>query len=384
MKIQKTLYHSKLKQYLDQIHATKVDAFEIPFEIKAKQVSVFPYLLLVLMTAQRLHGVSRITITTLSDDEVHRFIDSFFGFTILSTFWKSTEFLFTSRKVLKSELYNKNREFHNKLINLSDLKMGNAFIPFFDHLPTHKGLSQLFYNDDNLKSEFELEGPLLAILRSISRNRKKEIYPHLSPVLESLMGLSWELLSNTHFHARTNEDDTRILSPNIRGLQCRILNMSYGTLVKYSEDDQALKNYYDSLLNANEIGLFFELTFFDSGPGIVKRFLGDEYSNELSPRDEAKALSKAMEKGNSSAVGHFKTNKGFGLDRVLQTLSKKQGFLKIRSGALNVYRDLIAMPYSAGTLLEDSSLVGSDQFKKESYLEGTLISLLIPISKVDG
>lgn len=383
MKIQKTLYNSKLHEYLVHIHNNRVENIHIPFDIKPKQVSVVPNLLLVFMTAQRLYGISSITISTSSDNEIERFCNSYFGFIILSTFWKSADFIFTSRQVDRSELYIRNKRFHQKLINLNELKMGDALITFFDHLPIKKGLPQLFYNHDDLKSEPELESPLLALLQSISRNRKNEIYPHLSPIIEALMGISWELLSNTHNHARHNEDNTLTLSPNIRGLQCKILSMGYNNLVKYSEGDVALKKYYRRILKENENGLFFEITFFDSGPGIVKRYLGDKYRKNISSKQEAVALSQAIKKGNSSAIGHLKTNKGFGLDRVLNTLSEKKGFLKIRSGSLNVYRDLIDLPYSEGTILLDYTSLSSNQYKKECYLEGTLISLLIPLAEIN-
>src|SRR6185369_9936312 len=134
---------------------------------------------------------------------------------------------------------------------------------------------------------------------------------------------------------------------------------------------------------------FFELSIFDSGPGLALRWLGRPLGPDERIEDEYTAVMACLHKhGTSSAHTH----RGIGLHSVMRTLSERKGFLKIRTGRLSVYRDFVSDPYvgqeeevSDGEK-EKSTTYMLDWHSKTSRLntmpraEGTLVTMFIPLT----
>jgi len=80
-------------------------------------------------------------------------------------------------------------------------------------------------------------------------------------------------------------------------------------------------------------------------------------------------------------------SKGFGLDHVLKLLSKKQGFLKIRTGRASLYRDLIQSPYIetldiSKVILNDWVNSSNSSYVNMNNTEGTMITMAYPINEI--
>jgi hypothetical protein len=92
-------------------------------------------------------------------------------------------------------------------------------------------------------------------------------------------------------------------------------------------------------------------------------------------------------KGQTSVVSSKGLSKGFGLDHVLKLLSKKRGFLKIRTGRASLYRDLIHAPYVetqdlSKVVLNDWTNSSESSYVNMNNAEGTMITMVYPINEI--
>jgi hypothetical protein len=175
--------------------------------------------------------------------------------------------------------------------------------------------------------------------------------------LNDLKKITFELMKNTFEWGRTNKDNVS-LDPNLRGVLFKFYKNRRKTLVDDFKDHPGVVNYLNSkTLKENTQGelYFLELSVFDSGAGFIEKYKSLNKSTKLSDVDIVKTC---MIKHNTSAQGLEKDDKGIGLDRVLKTLNKK-GFLRIKTGTVCLYRDLIANNYlelEKGRCFKDGTL----------------------------
>jgi hypothetical protein len=192
-------------------------------------------------------------------------------------------------------------------------------------------------------------------------------------------------MKNTFEWGRTDEDNVS-LDPNLRGVLFKFFKNRRKTLVNDFKEHPGVVNYLNNkLLKENALGelYFLEMSVFDSGVGFIDKFKSLNPSTKLSDVDIVKTC---MIKHNTSAKGLEKEDKGIGLDRVLKTLNKK-GFLRIRTGTVCLYRDLIANNYLE---LEKGDVAKMELFdwNKESNSKytafpsaaGAVITILYPLS----
>jgi hypothetical protein len=129
---------------------------------------------------------------------------------------------------------------------------------------------------------------------------------------------------------------------------------------------------------------FLELSVFDSGPGLARRWLSGHPKGAAdpanpTPEEEYRACVECFVRWNSSTrAGH----KGAGLHEVMRTLSRLGAFFRVRTGRLSLYRDFVERPYT-GAAGEDSSLADwtsrSASLHALAVVEGALYTMLIPI-----
>jgi hypothetical protein len=212
--------------------------------------------------------------------------------------------------------------------------------------------------------------------------------------LPSLTTIFGELFKNTHQHARHWWDYTEIDS-SVRGLFARYYQASELTGRTQSEDTP-LEIYFRNILSRRshgrhravappEVGGCFELSVFDSGPGLAQKWLGRDCSREP-VEAEYEAVLECFEKGRSSLPN---IGRGFGLSKVLETVRALRGLIRVRTNRVHLYRqyetppDLGMRNLPSGKPSPRETLLDwrrglSERPSAFCPIRGTVISILIP------
>ncbi|WP_282411023.1 hypothetical protein [Pseudomonas sp. PS02303] len=192
------------------------------------------------------------------------------------------------------------------------------------------------------------------------------------PLTNALALFSAELIQNTQDHAVKDHTGRPYLS-HVEGMMMGWTRL-YDWL--HSEDFSGhplLKSYWDGESAKTDTGLtslrVFEVSYFDSGPGLVSRYTGKPVQ-EMSLEDELQALLTCLRHKSTSKP---QTAAGEGLPSVLQQLRQIGGMMRIRTGRLSVFnafepadtRDIFDFRHWAQTNL--------------SPVQGAVISILVPL-----
>lgn len=389
IKIPKGLTLEKLEELLRKLHKSPNETdLEIPLSIDYRGFGILPGIYLLLFTWMRKSKGNVVIKINVDDLETFKnFSLDYYGYVILSTLWKEYEFI-NHDGILIKKYFKEYTPFMHKYIDSlsSDLPKESVMIPCFDHYSYEKGLSHWFYTNDfcYIDTPSGLDNSLYHIIKKLSINYQERMKRHFRDSFDSMSKIVWELLKNTDEHAKKDFLGESKLQPNTRGLFMRIHRSSKNGFVE-GTDHEGLKKYYRASFYQEDADCFMlEISVFDSGPGMVKRFLSSLYSENITISEEINAVKKCLIKGQTSVLGAEGNNKGYGLDEVLRLLNEKRGFLKIRTGRCSVYRDLIYSPYRATQITEQIELSdwisgSNDQYSKMESTEGTLITLVYPL-----
>jgi hypothetical protein len=361
--------------------------FVIPLDIKAMGPAIIPSIILHLFIWLRFNGSGKLIIKEdiNQSKKIKDFAESFLGYSILSSSWKHKEITDVNENPIKKVLRESTQSLHKRIDFLQNLPNNKVLIPLFDHYSKPQGLSHWFYNREFefAPSPEELSTSVYRIMEELGRIFKTKISNGLSEVIEALQIIIWELMKNTHDHAIKDYLNKTELSPNIRGIYLDIHRSSKKNFLIEHTNNSGLKNYLNDALFEGE-NFLLEISVFDSGPGMVKRYLGDKWNKDLRPNDEVLAIKNCLCKGITSVDGIKGENKGYGLDSVLKTLSQVQGYLKIRTGNISIYRDLLKSPYyetldSSRIDLQDAATNSPSEFTSAGDSIGTIISMFFPL-----
>jgi len=390
IKIPNKINNDTIEDLLKQVNNASSDSdLEVPVEFNYRGFGIIPSLFLVFFTwVRKCKGKLIIPIDAADNAAIESFVNDYFGYTLLSTIWKSTEIVNTEGVSLKDQCRKYTGKMHNKIDFFSDLPNESLLIPCFDHYSKEKGLSHWFYINDFkfAASPSVLSNTVYRIFEYLGRIYKNKINTSTTKSLDDLQTIVWELLKNTDDHAKKDYLNQTELSPNTRGVFFRIHRSSKAKFIEHANKHKGLEKYYNSALNEAE-NFILEISVFDSGQGMVKRFLGKNWTDNVTTEEEVNTIKKCLIKGITSVSGFQGKHKGFGLDNVLQTLDTHKGFLRIRSGNVSLYRDLIESPYIETKEIEKVELKDwqsckTDYFTKINFTEGTLITMAYPINEM--
>ncbi|MGZ3755222.1 MAG: hypothetical protein ACXVAY_19505 [Mucilaginibacter sp.] len=362
---------------------------ELPLGIDYRGFGILPRLFLVIFTwIRNKNGKLIVPIEDNNELSISEFAQSYFGYVVLLTAWKNCDIENQSGESLKKVFRPYTSQFHNKIDFLKGLPYDAILIPNFDHYSKSQGWSHWFYT---LGYEFfdvpsGLNNTIYRIFECLSINLKSKIINSNSGIIEDLQSILWELMRNTHEHAIKDHLNKVNLSPNTRGAYFRIQRSSKRNFIKAAKSHRGLISYYESALEEGD-NFMLEVSVFDSGPGLVKRFLGAKWEDNLNIRDDVDVIKQCLIKGQTSVVTSKGLSKGFGLDHVLKLLSKKRGFLKIRTGRASLYRDLIQVPYIetldlSKVILNDWTNSSNSSYVNMNNTEGTMITMVYPINEI--
>lgn len=191
-------------------------------------------------------------------------------------------------------------------------------------------------------------------------------------LIDSLALFSAELIQNTQDHAVKDHAGKPYLA-HVEGMMVGWTRL-YDNL--FSEDfsgHPVLKSYWEGEAAETDTGLTslraFEVSYFDSGPGLVSRFTGKQV-HELSLVEERAALLQCLKHKSTS-----KSQKaaGEGLPSVLEELRRIGGLMRIRTGRLSVFNAFT--PGSNRDLFEFNDWTQTSL----SPVQGAVVSILVPL-----
>jgi hypothetical protein len=190
-----------------------------------------------------------------------------------------------------------------------------------------------------------------------------------------------ELFENTHYWARTDCDGRR-LKRSLRGIRFELHYGGKDQFERSAEDSPSLSTFlsHPQFYRSDEKQRLVEISLFDSGPGLAQRML----RRCLEPSDScAIEYDQIINCLRLRSTTSGETHRGIGLHTVLTMLSEVSGFLRVRTGRLNLYRDFVRMPYRPENGTRDPFLLdwgtGTRELTECARVEGTLLTMFVPI-----
>lgn len=200
-----------------------------------------------------------------------------------------------------------------------------------------------------------------------------------------------ELFVNTHEWATTDAFNRRI-RPSLRGVRAELHSYDHEQRIAFAAELPALTEYVSNpALPRTPTGRapLVEVSVLDTGPGLTARRVREHRergtiapADELSIEREYGAAIDCLRRRISTSTESFR---GMGLHGVLTSLTSLTGFVRVRSGRLALYRDLLAHPYRPDEdsdepyLLDESS--GSRAPTERADTAGTVVTFLFPAAR---
>lgn len=230
-------------------------------------------------------------------------------------------------------------------------------------------LKPLFASRGKAKEKDEM-APLMRKLVDRTTQQSRAGVPE--SLIDALALFSAELIQNTQDHAVKDHTGRPYLS-HVEGMLVGWTRF-YDSIFK---DDFSghpeLKKYWDDEAARTDTGLkslrAFEVSYFDSGPGLVSRYTG-KLVQEMSLNDERLALMQCLQHKSTSKS---QTAAGEGLPSVLQELRQIGGLMRIRTGRLSMF--------NAFTPGDNRDLFAFNDWTETSLspAQGAVISILVPL-----
>lgn len=388
IKIKKTLSLDDIEVFIENINSNKSIDLQLPASIDYTGFGILPSFFLLFFTWVR-NNNGKIILAIEEDNykKLEEFATDYYGYVVLSTIWRNFDVFNKEGIDIKQNFKDYTSKMHQYLDSLTNnLPNESILIPSFDHYPKEKGLSHWFYSyeHDYYETPSEIENSIYHILSQVNKNYKQRLRRNINDSFDAITTIVWELLKNTDEHAKTDYLGQIKLLPNTRGLYMKVHRSSKNNFIINTKHD-GLKDYYENALESEEDSFILEISVFDSGPGLIKRFLGNEWNPNLAIEKNVDTIKNCLFKGQSSVKSNEGENKGFGLDEVLNLLDKKRGFLKIRTGNVSVYKNLIKSKYKkfqdpSEIELFDWKSLSNEIYTEMPLTEGSLITLAIPLN----
>lgn len=392
IKIKQAINLEYIDKLYSQLYSTNKEKINIllPKTIKEENFGVLPLLLQFISTWERItqSGDLVLPIESVKDD-VTEYLQQYFAYVSFQVAQKYRDVVDVNGKSIvplaeeaikrMSVLMNKNE----------GPKHNSIMLTCFDHIDESLGgVVKAFYSDDKFILNEDAHKYFEQLYKFIDIYKSNLINDAVKNNLQNFKGIIYELIKNTEDWAKTNIHGD-ILYPNVRGLYLKLHKNLKNKFIENAENFIGLKKYLshkEFVLAENQEQYFLEISVFDSGPGHIRRYLKLDEPNFSLPQ-QIDILQKCLVKHNTSDISHESDFRGLGLDRVLETLNKRGGFLMIRAENLSVYRDLIKNKYihtqnSSDIILHDIKTDLIDNYSMKWRACGSVISIIYPLNEV--
>ena len=375
--------------YIDELNSI-VDSSQnkfnvhVPKDVKAASFGVIPSFIQFFATTIRKEKCSKLIMPFSNFDELEKYIEVEFVYPFTVLAW-NLEIVDSKGADLKNPLATISQKYFSKLEFLQVKILRSLPLYSFDHDIIQRGLSRFFY-DSNYKLVYQdqLEFNLHPIFKKLAlAHNVKDNRNTIAPIIGDLTEIIYELFKNTHEHARTNIKGA-FYFPNVRNVTLRILRKKKTSYLDDDELPESVKEYFRSNLPLTEQSdlIMLEISVLDSGPGLVSRISNKEDLSEYTLQEELQLTKECLLKHKTSSSTYLAPVKGEGLDKVMQLLDRK-GFLRIRTGRLDLIRNFISNPYvptkDLNEIVLNDYLSNSGDLKEHALVAGTLHTFYYPI-----
>ena len=271
----------------------------------------------------------------------------------------------------------------------SRLSKGFSFlIPCFDHLKEFQK-SDYLYSGNLIKNTTDIEQWVKRLfdfhkLRLDPSGMHTDTLTHISIIVK-------ELFHNTEDWAKTTFDNSQFYNPNLRTcylslyLEERLKKKGIGSIDAIDDYMKLVrkKNINDlQISNQQQIELFaehykisfFEISVFDTGPGMARRWLEKDYT-DFDAKKENDAVLECFHKYVTSDISGLMTLRGQGLSRVIKIIGNI-GFIRVHSGNVLLSRNFLSKNLRKKEV-EDGLIEFNEQ--RVNRVEGTCVTILYPI-----
>lgn len=357
----------------------------IPDSIESSDIGIIPALIQFVSTWVRRENAGKLQLN-LKDtpDSIEDFIKQPYAFPIVIMSWEKGIINAATQEDLKPLLKPYNLKMHQDMQSLNSLKGQKLILTCFDHLHPQKGLLNCFYNDDmTISSESTVSFLLFPKISQVLSFNKDAASKSIGSAMEDLISIIYELIKNTDDWATTDENN-QPLSPNVRGLFLNFIKKKKSSFANRYKHHDGFKDYFNTIEANNQDEVYlFEISVFDSGVGFVNRRIGSKEGNSATGKRQMEVIKECLVKNVTSAKGDSKEGKGFGLDRILQTIDNK-GLLWIRTGNVSLYRNLKKDRYIPTKDLDKISLYdwkthSPNEGNSLGHVEGSVVTIIYPI-----
>jgi hypothetical protein len=260
---------------------------------------------------------------------------------------------------------------------------------FVDH--STKGFDRNFYDAslDYHTSPKNIE-QITSIIKSMVEKSTSVAGAGVLPKNESINKLGrlfFELFINTHEHGSRGNDRKSWIKPATRVIYTYGINLTESAVKKAIEQDTNFYNYISSLSSTkNSTRRFVEISIVDSGLGYCGRWLADHPDEgelaHININQQYKIFKKCFQFRSSSTNNETKGN---GLPAVMANLTGLNGFMKVRTNKLSVFRDFANQPFKSNDSDSfdfcdwETSEACSNGLTEHPELRGVSITVLIPL-----
>ncbi|MCL1143701.1 hypothetical protein [Shewanella gaetbuli] len=260
---------------------------------------------------------------------------------------------------------------------------------FVDH--STKGFDRNFY----LSSPTQHAAPqsleqITNIISSMVRKSSNVAGGGVLPKADSVNELGrmfYELFVNTHEHGSRDKNRNAWLKPATRLIYTYGINLSDDAVSNSISHDEVLQGYLAGLKKTDRsTNRFIEVSIIDAGLGYSGRWLADNPKDgtieQISISEEYEILKKCFKFRSTSSNSLVKGN---GLPAVMANLTHLNGFMRVRSNRLALYRDFVGQPFveqgsdSYEFMDWDSQKCCTEHITQKANATGVSITILIPL-----
>jgi len=249
----------------------------------------------------------------------------------------------------------------------------------------HQFLSPLFStrSPDGVRESPDMRDSLSTLFYEVSKMHFKKLDDKL---LDAFGEFTCELFKNTQQHACSDSSGVPY-SSHVEGIIVSFKDLEANVFKKDFDSHPRLVEYWNERSNNSGSGeklRCVQISFFDTGPGMVSRAFGNTYDN-ASVEDEKNALLKCLRK-NFTSKTHSGAGNGYPV--ILTQLGKIGGLIKIRTNKQSIFncfsindQKLWNNESQNNKLLRDNKMMDFDSWTKEILYpaSGTVVSIIVPM-----
>ena len=207
--------------------------------------------------------------------------------------------------------------------------------------------------------------------------------------ISQISHLVFELFKNTDEHGMT-DGSGRLYNRSVRGVLFKHFALEhhlpsggrpasgFGAAMAFVSRVLESKRKFaggDGRLHTTAQTPFIEISVFDTGLGLAKRFSGIDHLEGISVDEEVEIVKRCFQLHETSKEG---IDGGSGLTAVLQVLKHLKAFLSLRTGRVHLYQDFSSI--RSGTTFDPKHW--NPSCKQMEEIAGASYSIVIPASQV--